>query len=118
MSKYRVGWSIGCPTLYLFIMPKTHARHKKNSYQRGDLVEYIGIDSLNRGVGVVLEEVPYTGIFSEDSDDNILSCVKVYWQGLGREETLHKARVKRIAEVTKILPKKEKSSKDEKKQRQ
>ena len=105
--------SIDYPALYLFIMPKTHARHKKNSYQRGDLVEYIGIDSLNRGVGIILEEVPYSGLFSEDSDLNVLSCVKVYWQGLGREETLHKARVKRIAEVTKILPRKEKNFQDE-----
>lgn len=89
-------------------MPKTHTRHKKNSYQRGDLVEYVGIDSLNRGIGVVLEELPYNGLFSEESDPNILSCVRVYWQGLGREETLHKARVRRIAEVTKLPIKKEK----------
>lgn len=95
------------------MMPKTHKRHRNNSFQRGDLVEYIGIDKLNRGVGVVLDEVPYTGMFSEESDDGILSCLRIYWQNLGREETLHKARVKRIAEVTKILPKKEKISKDE-----
>lgn len=87
-------------------MPKTHERHKKNSYQRGDLVEYIGIDSLNRGIGVVLEELPYNGFYSEESDPNILSCVRVYWQGLGREETLHKARVRRIVEITKLPVKK------------
>jgi hypothetical protein len=79
----------------------------KSSFQIGDLVEYIGIDNLNRGVGVILEEVPYDGFFSEDSDQNILSCVRIYWQGLGREETLHKARVRRIAEVTKLLVKKD-----------
>jgi hypothetical protein len=79
----------------------------KSSFQRGDLVEYIGIDNLNRGVGIILEEVPYDGFFSEDSDQNILSCVRIYWQGLGREETLHKARVRRIAEVTKLLVKKD-----------
>lgn len=97
-------------------MPKTHKRHRNNSYQRGDLVEYIGVDKLERGVGVVLDEVPYSGLFSEfseDGDQNILSCLRIYWQNLGREETLHKARVKRIAEVTKILPKKDKIAKDE-----
>jgi hypothetical protein len=88
------------------MMPKTHSRHMKTSFQRGDLVEYIGIDKLNRGVGVVLEEVPYDGFYDEDSEDNILSCVRIYWQGLGREETLHKARVRRIAEVTKLRTKK------------
>lgn len=92
-------------------MPKTHARHKKNSFQKGDLVEYIGIDLLKRGVGVILEEVPYDSFFVEDSRD--LSCVKVYWQNLGREETLHKARVRRIAEVTKIFTKKKKDAKEE-----
>jgi hypothetical protein len=97
-------------------MPKTHKRHKNSSFQRGDLVEYIGVDRLNRGVGVVLEEVPYDGIFLEETDDGILSCLRIYWQNLGREETLHKARVKRIAEVTKILPKKEKTIKDEQKE--
>ena len=100
-----MGWSIGYPVLYLFIMPKTHERHKKNSFQKGDLVEYIGRDTLQRGIGVVLEEVPYDGFLSEYNDPDeplVLSCVRVYWQNLGKEETLHKARVRRVVDVIRI----------------
>lgn len=90
-------------------MPKTHKRHINNSFTKGDLVEFIGIDYLGRGIGLVLEEVPYDGFFSDlntNDADKQLSCVRVYWQNLDREETLHKARVKRIAEIVRLKKKK------------
>lgn len=91
------------------MMPKTHTRHRKNSLQKGDLVEYVGRDPLERGIGVVLEEVSQTDLwhpewYVEDCDlnENDFSFVRVYWQNLDREETLHKARIKRIADIVVI----------------
>lgn len=83
-------------------MPKTRVRHKKNSFKKGDLVEYVGRDPLNRGVGIILEEVAESHIWLLDSDEADFSCVRIFWQNLDREETLHKARVKRIADITRI----------------
>jgi hypothetical protein len=90
------------------MMPKTHTRHKRNSFQKGDLVEYVGRDPLERGIGVVLEEISQTEWYPtwdiEDCDlnENNLSFVRVYWQNLDREETLHKARIRRIADIVVI----------------
>ncbi len=93
-------------------MPKTHKRHKSISFNKGDLVEYIGVDRTNRGIGIVLEEVaPY--YFSSDGyDENDIVIVeekqstqythiRVHWQNTLSEETLHKSRVRRIPEVAK-----------------
>lgn len=90
-------------------MPKTHQKHTTTSFTKGDLVEYVGKDHLNRGIGVVLEEVTaqqlYFWYFDDTATDDKaqlqLSHIKVYWQTLGTEETLHKARVRRIPEITK-----------------
>ena len=83
-------------------MPKTHQRHKKNSHSKGDLVEYIGRDVLNRGLGLVLEEVFCDMYPTGNYGDKPVSCVRIYWQNIGKEEILHKARVRRVTEVIKL----------------
>lgn len=98
-----------CP-IFIY-MPKTHTKHKNSSFMKGDLVEFVGIDSLQRGIGIVIEEVShcyYNYNFEEvwDKVEAQLTHVNVYWQGTGTNEVLHKARVRRIAEVTKINLKK------------
>lgn len=83
-------------------MPKTHRRHKKDSHAKGELVEYIGRDVLDRGLGLVLEEL-FCDTYATGADNGrSVSCVRVYWQNLDREEILHKARVRRATEVIKI----------------
>lgn len=94
-------------------MPKTHKRHKSISFNKGDLVEYIGVDRNNRGIGIVLEEVApyyYSSEYSfSDEQDFIVeekqstqyTHIRVHWQNTLSEETLHKSRVRRIPEVAK-----------------
>lgn len=87
------------------MMPKTRERHKKKTYTKGDLVEYVGRDALNRGIGIVLEELECylldNNVSEEDTRPRHETCVKVYWQGLDKEEIIHKAYVKRVIEIIK-----------------
>lgn len=70
-------------------MPKSRPRFHKSSHDVGELVEFIGRDYNNRGLGVVLSQNTY--------DENY---VKVFWQTSRVTEEIHKAKLRRVADVT------------------
>ena len=68
-------------------MPKSRPKYYKGSHQIGDLVEFIGRDFHNRGLGVVIEQ-------PENKD-----YIKIFWQISRFYEVIHKAKVKRILDI-------------------
>jgi len=67
-------------------------RFKNLSYEKGQLVEFIGKDKKNRGMGIVLEEIEGFGL------DKFFQ-VKVFWQNLAVEEIVHKKFLRRCASI-------------------
>lgn len=69
-------------------MPKSRPKYYEGSHQVGELVEFIGRDFDNRGIGVIIEQNKF--------DKNY---VKVYWQKTRFFEEVHKAKLRRIPEI-------------------
>ena len=69
-------------------MPKSRPRYKKGSHKIGELVEFIGRDYHNRGLGIIVGE----------SDINEY-YVRVFWQLNRTYEQVHKAKIKRILDI-------------------
>jgi len=77
-------------------MPRrNHDKYKKGSHNPGDLVEFIGNDKKNRGVGIVLEEIEF---FSKDNIDEY-THIKIFWNLLCTEEIVHKRFVRRLVSI-------------------
>jgi len=69
-------------------MPKFRPRYKRGSHQIGELVEFIGRDYHNRGLGIVVGE------------SNISECyIRVFWQISRVYEQVHKAKIKRVLDI-------------------
>ncbi len=68
-------------------MPKSRLKYHKKSHSIGELVEFIGRDYHNRGLGIVIEQC-------ENKD-----FVRVFWQISRVYEEIHKAKIKRILDV-------------------
>jgi hypothetical protein len=69
-------------------MPKFRPRYKRGSHQIGELVEFIGRDYHNRGLGIVVGE------------SNINECyIRVFWQISRVYEQVHKAKIKRVLDI-------------------
>ena len=69
-------------------MPKSRPKYHKGSHQIGELVEFIGRDYHNRGLGIVVGE------------SNISDCyIRVFWQISRVYEQIHKAKIKRVVEI-------------------
>jgi len=69
-------------------MPKSRPKYYKGSHQIGELVEFIGRDYHNRGLGIIVGE----------SDIN--ECyVRVFWQTSRVYEQVHKAKIKRVLDI-------------------
>jgi hypothetical protein len=68
-------------------MPKSRPKFYKGSHKIGDLVEFIGRDFHNRGLGVIVEQC-------ENKD-----YVRVFWQTNRIYEEIHKAKIKRILDI-------------------
>lgn len=92
-------------------------RHRRHSHKQGDIVEYIGKDKKNRGMGIVLYETNVSGVnpasLSQEAQDqlkdNEFTHIRIFWQILLTEEVLHKGFVRKIPDVQKsvvTLPKK------------
>jgi len=69
-------------------MPKSRPKYYKGSHQIGELVEFIGRDYHNRGLGIIVGE----------SDINE-SYVRVFWQISRTYEQVHKAKIKRVLDI-------------------
>lgn len=69
-------------------MPKSRPKYHEGSHIIGELVEFIGRDFNNRGIGIIVSQNKY--------DNNY---VRVFWQGSKRFEEIHKAKIKRIPEI-------------------
>ena len=69
-------------------MPKSRPRYSKGSHDVGSLVEFIGRDYRNRGIGIILEQSKH--------DENY---VRVFWQGNRMFEDVHKAKLKRVVDI-------------------
>jgi len=69
-------------------MPKSRQRFHKNSHLLGELVEFIGRDFHNRGLGIV--------VGPSDIDDN---HIRVFWQTSRVYEQVHKAKIKRVLDI-------------------
>ena len=68
-------------------MPKSRPKYHKKSHSIGELVEFIGRDYHNRGLGVVIEQC-------ENKD-----FVRVFWQKSRIYEEIHKAKIKRVLDI-------------------
>lgn len=69
-------------------MPKSRRRYHKNSHSIGELVEFVGRDYHNRGLGIVI------GLSSIDDNH-----IRVFWQTSRVFEQIHKAKLKRVVSV-------------------
>lgn len=78
-------------------MPKTHARHNESHIQVGSIVEFLGKDRKNRGIGIVIEDmsIHYDKTVSKHVDSKLAHCI-VFWQVSQIEEYIHKAFLRRI----------------------
>lgn len=69
-------------------MPKSRPKYHKDSHKIGELVEFIGRDYHNRGLGIVVGE------------SEINECyVRVFWQKSRKFEQVHKAKIKRVLDI-------------------
>ena len=68
-------------------MPKSRPKYHMRSHSIGELVEFIGRDYHNRGLGIVIEQC-------ENKD-----FVKVFWQTSRIYEEIHKAKIKRVLDI-------------------
>ena len=97
-------------------MPKLRTKHHKNSHKVGEMVEFIGKDKKQRGIGIVLEEISfyedpndsskinsYTDVSGVNKKKLVYSHCRVYWVVLKKEEIVHKAFLKRCVQVSSVL---------------
>ena len=68
-------------------MPKSRPKYHNKSHSIGELVEFIGRDYHNRGLGIVIEQC-------ENKD-----YVRVFWQISRIFEEIHKAKIKRVLDI-------------------
>ena len=68
-------------------MPKSRPKYHEKSHSIGELVEFIGRDYHNRGLGIIIEQC-------ENKD-----YVRVFWQISRIYEEIHKAKIKRILDI-------------------
>lgn len=68
-------------------MPKSRSRYHMNSHTIGELVEFIGRDFHNRGLGIIIEQC-------ENKD-----YIRVFWQTSRVYEIVHKAKIKRVLDI-------------------
>ena len=68
-------------------MPKSRPRFHDKSHNIGELVEFIGRDFHNRGLGVVIEQCEHK------------DYVRVFWQTSRIYEDVHKAKIKRVLDI-------------------
>lgn len=69
-------------------MPKSRKKYHRNSHSIGELVEFIGRDYHNRGLGIIVGR--------SSINDNY---VRVFWQTSRAYEQVHKAKIKRVANI-------------------
>lgn len=68
-------------------MPKSRPKYHTKSHSIGELVEFVGRDYHNRGLGIVIEQC-------ENKD-----YVRVFWQTSRIYEEIHKAKIKRVLDI-------------------
>lgn len=80
-------------------------RHRRFSHVQGDIVEYIGKDKKNRGIGIVLFECDAMGHTFEQAceyhggefvKEEHINYLRIFWQNTLLEETLHKGFLRKI----------------------
>jgi len=69
-------------------MPKSRPKYHKGSHDIGTLVEFIGRDYHDRGLGIIISQNKF--------DENY---VKVFWQISRLTEEVHKAKLKRVLDI-------------------
>ena len=92
---------------------KNLQKYKKGSHKTGDLVEFIGRDRKNRGLGIVLVETARNGTthgFSGQEKflwkDEDYTHLKIFWQNSNEEEVIHKEMVRKAIVADKGVVKK------------
>ena len=88
-------------------------KYKRNSYQIGEAVEFIGKDKKNRGMGIIMcecnihgltyNEAIKDGAIESEIFDTYFDHCKVFWQVSQTLETCHKSYLKRIPDFNKGL---------------
>ena len=68
-------------------MPKSRPRFHTKSHSIGELVEFIGRDFHNRGIGIIID-------LPEHKD-----YVRVFWQTSRAYEDVHKAKIKKVLDI-------------------